>query len=398
MATQKGYIAEIDANNIKGGLYSVENYYDIFKFNAATRFKDGMLCYVSKEDKYYQYNQRAHRWLEVNINRVKFPDSSINIGDEWYDIIRTDNYDNLLQQLIQIKYSADWQATQDANMRNFPEIYYDKDKEYREWINLCKKAAWEYIYTIPYNFDNLEGKNDNLFDYGILKTKLQEINDDINFLKVASLVVNTDIQITANDSNFESDNGDVYIEYLHQETQKLTCTITTTRNGEKTTMDYIYIKPSWTDSPLYEGSCEETIFSKEIILDSPELKDYEIEIIIKDNEKSNPYHVKKKISFTSPSFYGCCFRSDMNKNSSEELSVYNVAKQINKLCYQNLQNIDEKYELTVKSQFLYEVGLKTSDEIFSFIENIINPCFKVTVELTIEESISLLRVQNYMIY
>ena len=96
MATQKNYFSIVDSNNIKGGLYQVDNYIDLFKYNAAAHFKDGMLCYVTKYDKYYQYWAKKKRWLPVNIERLPVIDSSIMIDDVWYDIARMDSYDALL--------------------------------------------------------------------------------------------------------------------------------------------------------------------------------------------------------------------------------------------------------------------------------------------------------------
>ena len=50
-------------------------------------------------------------------------DSSILIDNQWYDIAKMDSYDALLQELIQLKYSKDWQANHDMNMRKYAPIY-----------------------------------------------------------------------------------------------------------------------------------------------------------------------------------------------------------------------------------------------------------------------------------
>jgi hypothetical protein len=49
--------------------------------------------------------------------------SSILIDNQWYDIAKMDSYDALLQELIQLKYSKDWQANHDMNMRKYAPIY-----------------------------------------------------------------------------------------------------------------------------------------------------------------------------------------------------------------------------------------------------------------------------------
>jgi hypothetical protein len=50
-------------------------------------------------------------------------DSSILIDNQWYDIAKMDSYDALLQELIQLKYSKDWQINHDMNMRKYAPIY-----------------------------------------------------------------------------------------------------------------------------------------------------------------------------------------------------------------------------------------------------------------------------------
>ena len=66
---------------------------------------------------------KIKRWYPVNIERLPIIDSSILIDNQWYDIAKMDSYDALLQELIQLKYSKDWQANHDMNMRKYAPIY-----------------------------------------------------------------------------------------------------------------------------------------------------------------------------------------------------------------------------------------------------------------------------------
>ena len=300
MATQKNYFSIVDSNNIKGGLYQVENYIDLFKYNAASHFKDGMLCYVTKHDKYYQYWAKKKRWYPVNLERMPIIDSSILIDNQWYDIAKMDSYDALLQELIQLKYSKDWQINHDMNMRKYAPIYQQEENEFQDWVTKCKQAAWLFFFGNTYP-NTQEADSENIFDYPYIKALLDDIQNSINYLQlqIHDLSVNL---ICMPD-------GDA-IEYTAQDSYEIKITGIASRDNKSVPIIYNKLIDSKDNTVLWDSSiCLENY---PYIIEKPQKKEYNFQYIATDNLKQTPIVINKKVIFTLPYYYGASKRKDMN--------------------------------------------------------------------------------------
>ena len=300
MATQKNYFSIVDSNNIKGGLYQVENYIDLFKYNAASHFKDGMLCYVTKHDKYYQYWAKKKRWYPVNLERMPIIDSSILIDNQWYDIAKMDSYDALLQELIQLKYSKDWQINHDMNMRKYAPIYQLEENEFQDWVTKCKQAAWLFFFGNTYP-NMQEADSENIFDYPYIKALLDDIQNSINYLQlqIHDLSVNL---ICMPD-------GDA-IEYTAQDSYEIKITGIASRDNKSVPIIYNKLIDSKDNTILWDSSI--CLKNYTYIIGKPQKKEYNFQYIATDNLKQTPIIINKKVIFTLPYYYGASKRKDMN--------------------------------------------------------------------------------------
>lgn len=391
MATQKGYFSSIDSNDIKGGLYQVDTYLDIFKINAASHFKDGMLCYVSAKDTYYQYSAKKKRWCPVNIKRSPVIDTSICIDNVWYSVSAKDNYDDMLQELVHLKYTDEQQRNLAGYMRAYPEIYQNQEEEFQKWFDLSKAAAWEFIYKTPYNFENKEGDPNNKFDYPYLRDTLNTIKRDINYFYAKEHPLIIDI---STNEGFPSDENNIYIDYVKQSEQTITMHAIGYRDGELTKIIASSLKSLWDSKQLYNSDTD-AFSNLTLTIKNPKIQKYPLLYKATDNEYTDMLQVEKNIVFTLPYFYGCCNRANIASKNKNELSEYTVKKEINNIfrSVKNVINITQDFDLLIDTKPLYWYNL-TNKLISQIVLAKINPAFNVMISIDDSEFIGLKTLKN----
>lgn len=371
MATQKNYFSIVDSNNIKGGLYQVDNYIDLFKYNAAAHFKDGMLCYVTKYDKYYQYWAKKKRWFPVNIERLPIIDSSIMIDGVWYDIARMDSYDALLQELIQLKYPKDWQINHDLNMRKFAPIYQGEEDQFQDWVSKCKQAAWLFFFGNTYPNTN-ESDDENIFDYPYLKALLDDIQNHISYLylQLHDLSINLDCK----------PDGDT-IEYTGQDVYEIKITGIASRDNNPVPIIYNKLIDGKDNTVLWDSSI--CIEDYNYTIEQPKLGSYSFQYIATDNVKQTPLVIDKKVVFTVPYYYGASKRNDISFDNEPTHEEYK--EQIYRLFRRFVEESAEIELYPYKSQDLNFQIRKWNIEynlIDKFVDNNIDVSFGIDYDLT----------------
>lgn len=343
MATQSGYFSQIDSNNIKGGLYSVSTYFDLLSLNAATHFKDGMLCYITKQDAYYQYNARKQKWLEVNIERVPVINDTIVIGGETYNISKMDNFNDLLQQLIRLKYSDSASKNLAINMRAYPELYQAEEDEYQAWVTLCKIAAYEYFNgSGSYDITNREGDINNKFDYPILKNILSKMQDNIEYLYVASFPLNVSVGINEGAQkpsiNFENINDSLYIEY-NRLLSDMSLHMNITNKRGNNIVDLIGYKITDDNGNIlynvtYDKENPQKLDTTDILYKLPNANqgNYNIAIEAVDSIYAEPTVYNKNIVISNPYYYGSSKFADIRTAYNQITETYTSERILPVIC------------------------------------------------------------------
>lgn len=374
MATQKNYFSTQDSNNIKGGLYQVDTYMDLFKYNAATHFKDGMLCYVSKYDKYYQYYAPKKRWYPVNLQRLPIIDTSINIDGEWFDIARMESFDALLQELVQLKYSHEWQENHQNNMRKYPGVYQKDEDAFQAWYAKCKKAAYEFFYgPFEESEDLAQETDDNIFDYPTLKEILDEMKSDIEYLKLQMYPLNIDMRC---------DPDGFYIEYLEQDSYEIHLYGVATRNGKEVPIIYNQLTSLWNDEVLWDSSVPLADYT--LVINKPHYGEYMFKYTATDHNGQDALTIEKAVMFTMPYYYGACRRFDMNVDNSPTQADYR--EEIYRLFRTFVESFGTflyPFNSRDESIKIRELGFEYG-HINDFIDEVVNPYFRIEFDMTQE--------------
>ena len=371
MATEKNYFSIVDSNNIKGGLYQVDNYIDLFKYNAASHFKDGMLCYVTKHDKYYQYWAKKKRWYPVNIERLPIIDSSILIDNQWYDIAKMDSYDALLQELIQLKYSKDWQANHDMNMRKYAPIYQQEENEFQEWVTKCKQAAWLFFFGNTYP-NTQEADNENIFDYPYIKALLDDIQSNIDYLQLQLHDLSVNLICMPD--------GDA-IEYTAQDSYEIKITGIASRDDKQVPIIYNKLIDPKDNTVLWDNSIGLENYS--YIKKKKKNGEYNFQYIATDNLKQKPIIIDKKVIFTIPYYYGASKRNDISYDNQPTHDEYKeqIYRLVRNFVESNTEFILNPYKSQNVKQYIRDWNIDYYN-IEHFIENTINTFFSIDYDLT----------------